>query len=890
MKTFVSALLLFCWSLMDGYSQPLASDTLAGLFREELARFPQEKISIHTDRRAYLSGERVWLRTHLVDALTHRPVCPGRYVYVELLSPVCGLIERVKLRADSLGCFHGYVDLPAGLPEGMYTLRAYTRFMRNLSPDYFAHHALFVTDPASRALTPRFTSLRSTRRGVEARICFTSPDRTDTIVPAEALLFPDGDPEGPSRPLEFAGGTAAVFFPKSSSFPSRPVLLQTLWQGRVSRRYLMPPPSPDSFSVTFHPEGGTAVQGVPTRIAFRALGTDGHPVDVTGQVYDDQGRLCTTFSTFRLGLGSFVLNIQPGRRYHALCRNSQGARCSFPLPEASSEAVSIRAQWQGERLRVSLLRAPSDTVARSLYLLAHVRGWVVSVLPWPATQPFVDFSSEAFPAGVAHLVLIDSQRRILSERLVFSRRDEVVARVAPSGSVRAVSPRRPVSLDFRLTSASGLPLQAHCSVAVTDAADVPCDSVSSLLSTLLLTSELRGSVEQPLSYFRSDRASAYSLDLLLLTQGWRRYDIPSLVRGQLSPPPVYTSEPSGEVSGRVEGYFSASRGAEVSLLAMRDSVIGTQVTRTDAKGRFRFQGVEYPAGTRYIVQALKTDRRHGLFIRLDSLHSLPSPRLKLLPPRLPLSLPADVVRKMDSRYLQNGGMRVYELDEIEVTARRKASEALSSPYYSLSVSKVMTEEDIAEGHFLSVLDIIRRLPGVNVTGSGVRYRGGTPMVLLDDVPEEDFDYDRIDVDQVASVFFSPPAFVGSLFGAAAQSGAIVIQTKSGFVERNRLNSNLAVQTFLGYQEPAEFYVPAYDTPERQDSAVPDLRSTLYWNPVVATDEEGTVRLRFTTADTTTSFRVVMEGTCEDGTIVEYEAEFPGPLPTDADAGHVREER
>ena len=100
-------------------------------FNEQLSSFPHEKIYVQTDKSVYLSGERVWLRAHLIDATSNRPAFYSRYVYLELFNPFDELIKRVKIRPDSIGVFAGYIDLEDDLAEGSYTLRAYTRYMRN---------------------------------------------------------------------------------------------------------------------------------------------------------------------------------------------------------------------------------------------------------------------------------------------------------------------------------------------------------------------------------------------------------------------------------------------------------------------------------------------------------------------------------------------------------------------------------------------------------------------------------------------------------------------------------------------------------------------------------------------------------------------------------------
>lgn len=197
-----------------------------------------------------------------------------------------------------------------------------------------------------------------------------------------------------------------------------------------------------------------------------------------------------------------------------------------------------------------------------------------------------------------------------------------------------------------------------------------------------------------------------------------------------------------------------------------------------------------------------------------------------------------------------------------------------SPFYSVSTSKVLTEEDVEKGHFISVLDLLRRLPGITVSNDEVQYRGKVPMVLLDNVPEENFDYNRLNVEDIKDVFYSPSTTVGPIYGSPAQNGAVVITTKHGYVQRNKLNSNIQTVLPVGYQQTVEFYSPMYDTKAKKESATPDLRSTIYWNPNVQVDSSGMAQVSFYTADSATDYGVAIEGICTSGCIIHSdEKEF-----------------
>lgn len=868
MRAIISAFFLVLVFVTDINARQVVPDTIVRYFEKELSRFPQEKMSIHTDRSVYLSGERVWFRVHVVDALTLMQANASRYVYVELTAPTGSLVKRIKIRPDDKGSFGGYLDIDEEQPEGNYTIRAYTQFMRNIGEDYFAHKSVFISTPASQELKPHVV-ITEHGKDLKTRIYFsTEADETDTIVPQQVLVFADGDPDGKGDRLKFKNGVAEYTFKEKEVNKSRTYLLQTIYNNKIAERYLSLPFDDADFSVTFFPEGGTAVLSSQSKIAFKAIGTDGLSVDVEGEVKDEEGNVCTTFRSSHLGMGSFTLNCMPGKRYVAHCKTRNGVEKEFELPAASEQAVAVNTLWRNDVLRVSLNRSPLNANRQNLTLVAQLRGLVLYAQPWDDSRSYIDFERGFFPAGIVHFILIDENSNILSERLVFSRQDNATAAVALNPDRPDYTPRQKVVLDLNLKDVYGNPLEGNFSMSVVDKADVKPDTTSNILSTLLLTSELKGYIEQPASYLKNDRKTEYNLDVLMMTQGWRRYNVPEILKGHITETLPYPVELGDVVTGKAEGYFSALKDANISLIALNDSVIGTELTKPNTEGIFRFDRLEYPENTKYIIQALRKKGSRNLFITLDSCRAFPQPDLKLLAPRQELAVEHNYVQKMDMKYTLENGMRVYNLSEVLITARRKPEVATSSPYYSVSTSKVLTAEDVDKGHFISVLDMVRRLPGLTVSGTNeVKYRGGTPMVLLDNIPEENFDFDRLDVDNISDMFFSPPATVGPVFGARAQSGAIVITTKKGFVEKNRLNKNMGIVTPLGYQQSVEFYSPVYDTKEKLESRSRDLRSTIYWNPSVVADAEGRAHVEFYAADSPVDYRVVVEGVCKNGVII-----------------------
>ena len=78
--------------------------------------------------------------------------------------------------------------------------------------------------------------------------------------------------------------------------------------------------------------------------------------------------------------------------------------------------------------------------------------------------------------------------------------------------------------------------------------------------------------------------------------------------------------------------------------------------------------------------------------------------------------------------------------------------------------------------------------------------------------------------------------------------------------------NVAYVTPLGYLPPAEFYNPKRSNSSTTPS-IPDLRTTLYWNPKVRTDDTGNAEIEFYSSDTSKRYLVTIEGIADDGTVV-----------------------
>lgn len=862
-------LLGFCFSLK---AQKVTPDSIRKLFDKQISVYPQEKIYLQADRSTYLSGETVWFRVHLVDAIFHKQANASRYVYVELINPFGEVAQRVKLRPDSLGGFPGYLKLKEELPEGSYMLRVYTKYMQNQGEDYFFRRPIYVFDPLSEKILPSVHFYKNNDKG-EIGMDLSARTKQDSseVTPQQCSISFDGTSFREGEAGSQKDGKVRWKLKGSLLAGKKSFLLRMTYQGKQYNRYFNMPSLDKGFNVSFFPEGGQAPVSTDVTMAFKAINPQGLSEEVSGEVYDDQGVAVTSFQSVHLGMGSFRMYYSPGRKYHAVCTNKENVSQTFDLPQPVDTAVALKTAWINDNLRVSLAQSPNFQLPADVQLVAHIRGAVLYAEPWDASRKSVLFEKSFFPNGIIHFMLVDSHGNILSERLVFSSQHTAEAVTEVASDKQTYKPREKINLTLKLTDTSSTPLPGSVSLAVVDKADVAIDTCSTIVSTLLLTSELRGYIESPTSYLqKNSRESTFSLDVLMMTQGWRRYDMPTMMKGQIKEKVQYPVELSEEVSGKADGLFSSLKKGNITLLAIRDSLLGAAYAMTDQKGNFSFKGLEYPDSTKYIIQALGAKGSRMVSMQVDTVRNYPPETLRPIFRQFAgIESETAYQAKLNKRYTMINGIRMVNLADVEIIGKRRYKQATESPYYSIGSSSVITADEIDKWHLSSVYDLLRRIGGVTVTGDQVSYRGNTPLLVLDDIPMEDFDYGMLMVEDIKEAFLTPGSSLGGFLGSRGSNGAIIINTKRGFVQTNKINPNISRVAAVGYQQSASFYSPVYETDEQKNNANPDLRSTIYWNPDIRTDANGVAHISFYAADSPSKYGIVLEGVSQYGHLVHF---------------------
>ena len=815
----------------------IPEQTIDANMTAQLEAWPQEKIHLHTDRDFYVPGEKIWFRAYVADAVTHRQYAvQSRYVYVEMISPVDTLINRVMI-AQTDGMFYGYLPITKNIPEGNYTLCAYTRHMENMGDDYF-----FKKNIRIEALTVNNAENGGNRGTGEQKNRINSPL---------------------SEELEGA-----------------------------------------SYDVSFFPEGGNLPEGVVSKIAFKALNRTGQPEPVSGYLVDENGVAVTPEQTIRTGhAGMGVFNYLPetGKQYRLVCRNEAGLEKRFDLPQPDPRARSLAVSVQSNGIRIGVQKSVNIPDI-SCYLLMHSRGDILYFSEWDNRQEFVMLNPEDLPAGVIQVVLFDEQMNPLSERLIFSKndasaeveirtdqeeygiREKITATITPSLSGNVVEGFLSPSLRGRV--GEGL---SHFSVAVTDDRDIAVDETTTILSSLLLSSELKGYIENPAYYFRDDIA----MDLLMMTHGWRRYNIPEVVRGHIETPQIPFQQ-FQEISGRVKTMVLNRPVPDSEIFIMmksegedEDGSFG--IMSTDENGLFAVSQLAFPDSTTFFIQALNRKGRDNVRLNVEplsfpqSVYALQTPLSRLQITDTETKDDPDInafMEKAEQRAKFEEDIWTLYLDEVEVTAPIiKKKEPRDDFYLNASADYTITREVMETYKFPSIVNYLQMIPRTRVTYD---YNGQMnvdflkvvsgeivpPIIVVDGVT---YDYEdgieilnSFTVDDIESID-AIQGIGATILGTRGAGGALSITSRRwGGTDILNPKFNNVVYNPVGYQKPVEFYAPKYETREARQTTIPDYRTTIFWKPDVVVSDEGEASFDFYTSDFPATYSVVIEGITDDG--------------------------
>ena len=812
---------------------------------------PQEKVYLHFDNMGYFENETLWFKAYVTRTDNGHPSDLSKVLYVELLNPSGDIVRTCKYPIDSLGVSHGDIRLDSLLTSGYYEVRAYTRYMTN-----------WGTNAVFSRVFPVFK--KPAKEG----------DYSDLTI--RTMLYYARDPNNRT---------------------SEDSLYQKAIDDGIYTRDLL-----KTISVKFYPEGGDLIAGKKCRVAMLAVDDNGHPYEGEGFVMNERGDVLASVKTDTLGRGLFELVPDTGkltfqiRNLKKLNRKNLPTRNGvqfIPLPVAKEEGCALHVDAVSEQMLATL--QCTDGICGSMlgYVLMH-NGNIHRCDTLTASPLIeIELDRQAMPEGVNQMTVFDSRGAIMAERLFFiCPKPDKSDSIQVTAITKRLKPCGKVELELQTKP------NANLSFSAIDAKTMTNGKQGNMKTWMLLSSEVRGYIRDVDYYFEGDdKEHRRNADLLMLTQGWRRYDW-RLMSEKYTFRKAQPVEDQFYLNGQLKVYRKHNPVSNVRMYVSLynekgQSLIGNAVT--DSMGNYAFK-MPFLDGewkmciytTRDIKKKDKAkEKRKTYYVGIDRQFS-PNPRY-LTPSETtilhPLAPNAFVKNPLEEQEEEDEFIPITEKDHVlqNVTVKAKRryftndnwrwkNEAYGKQYATIYYNADRELDNILDrGEPVPrTIDFIRDKLNAELDKYGLeehKISGRGIAMVVDNNDGGGYSEWLNYVKSIYIVFnerMSPTLGRWDIIDSRIHNIIVYLYTHRIFSTES--NKGLRRTYFQGFNQASTFKTEDY-------SVIPpmaDFRRTIWWQPDITTDDEGKAKVEFFNNSTCEEMYISVEGMTPDGKVLVNE--------------------
>jgi hypothetical protein len=633
--------------------------------------------------------------------------------------------------------------------------------------------------------------------------------------------------------------------------------------------------------VDVFPEGGTFVQGLMHKIAFKATNNFGGPVFIKGFLVNDKNKVLDTLKVLHDGMGAFKLRPIEGEKYQLNWTDENGVKGTSPIAAASKEGAILKISMDNENAYAQVERSLAVPLNfKHTRLLVHQNQHLLYTVEFKGEERQVQkvaLPIEELLTGVVQFTLFTKDWLPIAERIVMvnNRLHEFNANLNVGIANTNKRGKNVLEIIIKDTAATNM------SISITDASVVMPEQ-QTIYSDFLLSSDIKGKVYNPAYYFTSDADSVTAhLDLVMLTNGWRRFDWTKMKAGILPTLPYPRETESMKLTGKFYGGALAKSTENLLLNVIiqgKDSTNKVLFVPVAKDGSFEDKSVFFYDTSRvyYSING-KSKLENQTVVQFDNGLIKPTlSKIQIDPIGFQAYTTDSAARaKLNLFFAEQEKQRKLlasmTLEEVVVKSRVKTPVQLLEEKYAKGlfsgrdgVSFDLSSDGMALGSIDALNFLQSRVPGLNISVVGSQpsatWRGSNTDFYVNEVMTPIEQVQNINIGDIAFIKALRPPFFGSAGGNGGSGGAIAIYTKRGSSNKGgNVNSKGMENVVLGgYSVFKEFFHPEYDKPTASFEA--DNRTTLYWNPYVLTNKRSPrVRLEFYNNDISKKLQIVLEG-------------------------------
>jgi len=836
---------------------------------------------VSTDKPIYRTGEKLYVRGVVLRADGHIPTASTGPAFIEIKGPKGDTVASgVATIVDSVMGFSW--DIPASQAGGEYIVRISNPF----TGDAPAERKFDIRAYRTPRLKSQIVFVRDGYGPGDTVAASLHVDRAEGGVPDGARVSivarVDGEEtwKGETNVDNLGNASASFKLPAAiargegtiamiiqdgatleTATKTIPILLQTLDLG-------------------IYPEGGDLVAGLPNRVYVEGKTPARKPADMAGIIVDAGGREVANFRTEHEGRGRFSFTPVKGEAYSLRVTEPAGIKTIFPLPAVKASGVVISSISDVSPRRKDVVIRVAATAGGDYGVALEQRGKELSFtsVSLTANEPAnVRFTLPKSLDGVIIATVYDDRKTPLAERLLFRQPDRGL-KVNIVADQTDFIPGDKVTLRIATTDDTGKPIGAVVGLTVSDSSVQEMidkrEQAPRLPVMVLLENDVKNLSDAHIYLDETNPKAPLATDLLLGTQGWRRFATVDLtkfmtVNGDAARRALainmLTDADRAKAATLMPQLYPVARGGAGGPVS---TLSGTVADPTNAL----IPGVWVTAtntATGVVATVLTNDSGTYNFLTLQpgpykltaALQGFQTTTINNIVLGTPQALRFNVTLRL--------GNATGTTVDVSIDARQVLSQSSSSIGEVLSQERIQALPTVGN----NVLDLLEVLPGFRVSAFGGQFDTITGLGLNSintTINGLSTTNTRYDAQTYGYSVFTPtvinPDMVGEIRLILAPVEAERARQKQ---EQARAQAGQPAQSrpaarnaFVVVREYAHELRPDWTEGGRSDFA-----ETLYWNAGIRTDAStGLATVSFNLSDSVTSFNVLADGFARDGTL------------------------
>ncbi len=640
-------------------------------------------------------------------------------------------------------------------------------------------------------------------------------------------------------------------------------------------------------SLQFFPEGGNYVNDLYNYVAFKANMSNGEPFNLKAVLKNNKDEIIDSINSLHNGMGVIKFTPFQNENYFVDWRDEKGDNRRTHLPDAKPKGIVFHVEQINDDIFYLINSNTSEDGLQEATVLCTQNQKIVYKAKIKSRQSLITqkINSANFEAGILQLTILDKKNIPVAERILFIKNNF-------SFSANIIDREKGLSKRAKNYFEIEMPDTVHCdlSLSVVDAAIDCKKSENSIFNDLLLQGDLKGYVYNPNYYFENNTLESNKhLDLVMLTNGWRRYNWDNVINHN----EFITAYPKDNflnIYGKVvDVENNPILNKTINLIVQsKDSLKTWYFPITNADGTFIQKSLLF-YDTATVFYKLNDDEgkisrigiannyngllQHYPFNGKTQFHqiNLSALVLKVSSETNDFFTPLE---KLQPEFVKKEKL----LNEVVVSSNLrkqfwkndpiiKMNEKYTNMFKGLG-SGVWTFDVLHDEFAASKFDIYNylygKIPGFGISGNK---SFGAAKIFLDEFEIDNQTLQNINLEEIAFIkYYEKTPWVQFLLPSLC-----IYLKKADDKEQNTKNSlsKLSKIKIPGYSPIKEFYEPDYSQSNIAISS--DTRTTLLWRPYIFTGGANTkIPITFYNNDFTKRFRIVLEGINDEGKMIHIE--------------------